>query len=1353
MTLAAESNADRIEFPDGTTFTFVASATTASATLTVEAVDNDVDDGDVTIELTATPSVTAVAAPAAVELTVVDNDDPTVSIAAPEVARDTGHLYEAEADANRWELTRAGLTDETLTVDLSVSETGGDFVDDAKESATQTAVFSAGMDTTSYTPITDDTVDEPHGTVTLTVAAGTGYAPGTASSASVAVRDDDGPLLEVSIDASITVPEGMAAVFGAKAENSDGTLTAAGDLERLFGLTEVAVDAQSADGTATVADSDYTAFDGPVALDTFEAVPGTPGGGRWIDNVSVQTTEDMVTEGSQDFTVTLSLPAGTDEQIVLKSGDEMGTATITEGPSVTLTLSDDELDEGDTETVTATVDPVHDMPFTVTLAAESNADRIAFPDGATFTFAASAASASATLTVEAVDNDVDDGDVTIELTATPSDAAVTVTTAVELTVVDDDDPQVSIAAPAGATDDFLYEFEAATDELQYQWVLTREGLIDETLTVNLSVSEALGDFVDAAKESATQTVTFAADEMTVGYTPITAEDTTNDAHGTVTVTVQSVADSYDAVSGSGAAATVAVRDDDGELVTVTLDLDPATLTVKEGREAQLHAEAETEAGTFDTAAHMARLFGTLTQASVEASTEASTGTGAATAGTDYTALAAETVALPFADFEPGGDGVLRSRVALPGIATAEDDVNDPDETFKVKLAAPADQDARIAVSTTAATVTISEGAIRLCSGTAASTCTDINEALATRNTEGRVEVFNAGVWGTVCDDYWSNGDGNVACTQMGYPGAERVFWSSHFGGAARGTEIWLDNLQCVGNEKDLLKCRRRGNPAVGDHNCSDRRHVEDAGVRCLAAETAAHGAKLDPATLTIAPGGTARYWLSLTKPLFSTEVEDEGTPEEETTYVPHSVSVKPTPDAGLSVSAPGEEAGYLGFATLGEPSTTGTGGFYGWSYGQHVDVSVPAGTRPGEYKVTHTMRPLLAYPDFSVMLPTLTVTVAAPTSVSGPAPVSATVSGRDASVRFDAPLDASFAPSTSDFAVLADGRRVAVTGAWTAGRALLLELAEPATGAVRLAYVPSAAAPLGGRDGAPVSPFETLALARPRGRVESFAGAKLLRRKLPGAPGELADDAPDALTPDVPGLSAMDAAPKLEGAPGLEAALADALRDAPGPVAATLAAPRRAVADLSGLGAVPELRRVNLAGNAVTDAGPLALLADLERLDLSGNAVADLWPLSGLAELRVLDLSGNRVVDVTALAGLPRLRVLELSGNAIVDLSPLGMLPNLEYLGVAGNRVTDVTALANLHALTRLDLDGNAVVDAAPLGDAGRLVWLRLSGNRLTTLDGLGRLTQLRWVWVADNPLPDGAMIVAWPERAWVDER
>ena len=198
-----------------------------------------------------------------------------------------------------------------------------------------------------YTPVANDTADEGHGTVTVTVAPVADlYAvvPGSAS-AMAAVRDDDGPLLEVSIDAGVTAPEGMAAVFGAKAENSDGTLTVAGDLERLFsGLTAVTVNAQSADGSAMAA-SDYTAFDGSVALDAFEV---TALGGRWSGNVSVRTTEDTNDgEGREDFTVTLSLP-GTDGRIALKSDGETGTATIVEGPALTLSVAPEELAEGAT---------------------------------------------------------------------------------------------------------------------------------------------------------------------------------------------------------------------------------------------------------------------------------------------------------------------------------------------------------------------------------------------------------------------------------------------------------------------------------------------------------------------------------------------------------------------------------------------------------------------------------------------------------------------------------------------------------------------------------------------------------------------------------------------------------------------------------------------------------------------------------------------------------------------------------------------------------------------------------------------------------------------------------------------
>ena len=89
---------------------------------------------------------------------------------------------------------------------------------------------------------------------------------------------------------------------------------------------------------------------------------------------------------------------------------------------------------------------------------------------------------------------------------------------------------------------------------------------------------------------------------------------------------------------------------------------------------------------------------------------------------------------------------------------------------------------------------------------------------------GRVEVLHMGVWGTICDHSWDLQDANVVCRQLGYDGALSAPRYAAFG---QGTgPIWLDYVQCVGDEIGISDCYHTGWELF---NC---RHNRDAGVVC-----------------------------------------------------------------------------------------------------------------------------------------------------------------------------------------------------------------------------------------------------------------------------------------------------------------------------------------------------------------------------------------------------------------------------------------------------------------------------------------------------------------------------------------
>jgi len=91
----------------------------------------------------------------------------------------------------------------------------------------------------------------------------------------------------------------------------------------------------------------------------------------------------------------------------------------------------------------------------------------------------------------------------------------------------------------------------------------------------------------------------------------------------------------------------------------------------------------------------------------------------------------------------------------------------------------------------------------------------------------RVEVFHDEKWGTVCDNGFTDKAAGVLCKSLGFSQGG----VSRRAGHGKGM-IWLDNVRCKGNEKNMEWCPHS---PWGKHSCD---HDMDAGVCCLGEQSA-----------------------------------------------------------------------------------------------------------------------------------------------------------------------------------------------------------------------------------------------------------------------------------------------------------------------------------------------------------------------------------------------------------------------------------------------------------------------------------------------------------------------------------
>ena len=204
------------------------------------------------------------------------------------------------------------------------------------------ATFDAQDATATFLPaIVDDEVDEPHSSLVVSVIDEPGYRLATAAEAVVEVRDDDGALVELSIDPNArTVDESDTAVFDLVGTPvADGTFQSVGNLGRVVGRDsfEVSWSTRTRDNGADPT-ADYHVVSEVVSV-PFERFESDNDGFtlRWtLPGIAI--IQDEIAEGAEQFDVLFERALSLESRIRLDNDATTGVVTIRDRQSGGLRL-------------------------------------------------------------------------------------------------------------------------------------------------------------------------------------------------------------------------------------------------------------------------------------------------------------------------------------------------------------------------------------------------------------------------------------------------------------------------------------------------------------------------------------------------------------------------------------------------------------------------------------------------------------------------------------------------------------------------------------------------------------------------------------------------------------------------------------------------------------------------------------------------------------------------------------------------------------------------------------------------------------------------------------------------------